>query len=222
MHKLLIAGYPEQTGNYQNVCSKLFIPFDTLPAQAPGMADTPTLSAYAGLILPGGGDMDPTLLDVDSTHFRNVDAALDRIQLRLLDTFVKEGKPILGICKGMQMINIYFGGSLTADLPAHSLAIHQYEGQDKIHSTKAAQGTFPELLYGKAPVTNSAHHQAVYAVGDELRVAQYSSDFVVEALYHEKLPVLGVQWHPERMCFSYARPEVANGSMLFRYFMTLL
>ena len=53
-------------------------------------------------------------------------------------------------------------------------------------------------------------------------MAQYSQDFVVEALYHEKLPVLGVQWHPERMCFTHARRDAEDGARLLRYFLSLL
>ena len=69
---------------------------------------------------------------------------------------------------------------------------------------------------------NSAHHQAVETTGSGLLVAQYSQDFVVEALYHEKLPVLGVQWHPERMCFAHARRDAEDGARLLRYFLSLL
>ena len=93
---------------------------------------------------------------------------------------------------------------------------------DKIHPTKAAGGTFPERLYGSSPITNSAHHQGIGAVGDGLLVAQYSHDFVIEAIYHERLPILGVQWHPERMCFEYADIRMENGADLLRYFLSLL
>ena len=148
------------------------------------------------------------------------------VGLRLLsegkgEAFVSAGKPVLGICKGIQLINVAFGGTLIQDLSAESLAIHAWAETDKIHISKAAPGTFPAQLYGSAPRVNSAHHQAVGTVGDGLRIAQYGPDFVVEALYHERLPIIGVQWHPERMCFSYAREDMADGSHLLSYFLSL-
>ena len=152
---------------------------------------------------------------------RNIDALLDSVQFSLLQAFVSAGKPVLGICKGIQLINVAFGGTLIQDLSAESLAIHAWAETDKIHISKAAPGTFPAQLYGSAPRVNSAHHQAVGTVGDGLRIAQYGPDFVVEALYHERLPIIGVQWHPERMCFSYAREDMADGSHLLSYFLSL-
>jgi len=217
MKKILIAGYADSTRNYQHAFTHLFVPFDTL-------SDTsfPDLSQYSGLVLPGGGDIEPSLFGAVNQGSRGIDEALDRLQLQALDAFIKTERPVLGICKGLQILNVYFGGTILQDLPEASLHIHKYEGADKIHPTKAAHGTFVEQLYGSLPITNSAHHQAVGAVGDGLRVAEYSQDFVIEAMYHKSLPVLGVQWHPERMCFSYANPRMANGSLLLRYFITLL
>lgn len=217
MKKILIAGYREDTGNYQAAFRRLFCPFDTL-------SDLENLdfSPYGGLVLPGGGDIDPSLFGAKNESSRNIDPDLDGLQLSALEAFVQNKRPVLGVCKGLQLINIYFGGTLLQDLPEPSLQIHQYENGDKTHLTKAARGTFPERLYGRFPVTNSAHHQAAGNVGEGLKVAQYSQDFVIEALYHDSLPILAVQWHPERMCFSYADPYMANGSLLLRYFITLL
>jgi len=217
MKKILIAGYGEATRNYQAAFTRLFLPFDTLSDSL-----SPDYSQYDGLVLPGGGDIDPFLFGAANEGSRNIDAALDRLQLKALDAFLKRKRPVLGICKGLQILNVYFGGTILQNLSEASLQIHQYENGDKIHATKAARGTFIERLYGGCPITNSAHHQAAGAVGDGLRVAQYSQDFVIEAMYHKTLPVLGVQWHPERMCFSYANPRMANGSLLLRYFITLL
>ena len=118
--------------------------------------------------------------------------------------------------------NVGFGGTILQDLKPGSQDIHAWTGRDRIHITKAARGTFPFQLYGSRPIVNSAHHQAVETTGSGLLVAQYSQDFVVEALYHEKLPVLGVQWHPERMCFAHARRDAEDGARLLRYFLSLL
>ena len=215
MKKILIAGYPELTHNYEAAISALgACPVTTL--------HVPDSSVYDGLILPGGGDIDPKLFGQLNCGSRTIDPALDRIQLAILRCFVKNKKPVLGICKGLQLINVYFGGTLIQDLPEDSRSIHTPAAGDFVHATKAAKGTFPEQLYGPNPVTNSAHHQAVSAVGDGLLIAQYTCDFVIEAMYHKSLPVLGVQWHPERMCFAHADPQMDDGALLLRYFASLL
>lgn len=251
MKKLLIAGYANATVNYQNAFKQLQVSFDTLPPNStepvPEKSESPlSLSQlsyhpfdYDGLVLPGGGDIAPSLFGAANKGSRNIDAPLDCLQLRTLGDFIQAGKPILGICKGLQLINVYFGGTIIQDLPEESQLVHAYSltdpvpmfqkgihngkpNGDKIHPTKAAGGTFPEKLYGSAPVTNSAHHQGIGTVGDELFVAQYSHDFVIEAMYHKSLPIIGVQWHPERMCFSFTDIRVHDGAILLRYFLSLL
>ena len=182
----------------------------------------PNPADFDGLILPGGGDISPFFYHMENKGSRNIDSLLDSVQFSLFRAFTAAGKPVLGICKGIQLINVAFGGTLIQDLSGESLSIHAWDEGDKIHITKAAHGTFPAQLYSNFPRVNSAHHQAVAAVGDGLRVAQYGPDFVIEALYHERLPILGVQWHPERMCFSHAREDVADGSTLLKYYLRML
>lgn len=257
MKKLLIAGYADSTLNYQNAFQRLGASFDTLPPKAPGHTSdqrptAPPLSLprlsycpfdYDGLVLPGGGDIAPALFGAANEGSRDIDEQLDCLQLRTLRDFIQAEKPVLGICKGLQIINVHFGGTIIQDLPEHSQLVHAYtapgeacppqqdmchkmpiicKNGDKIHPTKASGGTFPERLYGSTPITNSAHHQGAGTVGDGLLVAQYSHDFVIEAMYHEHLPILGVQWHPERMCFEYADIRMEDGAVLLRYFLSLL
>ena len=148
-----------------------------------------------------------------------MDESLDRIQLYLLESFVRAGKPVLGICKGLQILNVYFGGTLIQDLPPRSLSIHAYQNGDRIHTTKAARGTFPEKLYGSTPITNSAHHQGLGKLGKGLQVASRCPlDECVEGICHESLPILGVQWHPERL--DPARTQ-ARGIVLLSYFLSI-
>lgn len=226
--KILIAGFREQTRNY---CAA----FSLLGAQAETLCGTvqelsmlladdflPNPADFDGLILPGGGDISPFFYHMENKGSRNIDSLLDSVQFSLFRAFTAAGKPVLGICKGIQLINVAFGGTLIQDLSGESLSIHAWDEGDKIHITKAAHGTFPAQLYSNFPRVNSAHHQAVAAVGDGLRVAQYGPDFVIEALYHERLPILGVQWHPERMCFSHAREDVEDGSKLLKYYLRML
>ncbi len=226
MKKLLIAGYSDTTVNYQNAFSALKAAFDTLPFRSLESAADKEISLcpadYDGLVLPGGGDIAPALFGAENHGSRNIDEALDRLQLKILDGFLKAGKPVLGICKGMQLLNVYFGGTILQDLPEHSRLVHAYDKKDRIHPTKAARGTFLEQLYGRTPVTNSAHHQGVSLLGEGLRAAQYSHDFVVEGIYHERLPVFGVQWHPERMCLTFANVRMHDGGEVLRYFLSKL
>ena len=161
----------------------------------------------AALLLPGGGDMEPWRYGQENIACRSLEPARDALELDLLERFTALRKPILGICRGMQSVNVFFGGTLLQDIPGHS----QINGADRLHAVRAAPGPFAAL---DAVSVNSAHHQAVDKLGDGLRAEQWASDGVKEALRHARLPVWGVQWHPERL-------DNPAGERLFRAFLTL-
>lgn len=209
MKRILIAGEPDKTRNYENALWHL-------GAAARTLLHVPDTSLYDGVLLPGGGDIDPRLFGQLAAGTRAFDPELDRIQLHILDAFVMEKKPVLGICKGMQLINIYFGGDLIQHLP--SAVAHEYVGEDQIHETRAHRDSFLGRLYGERPVVNSAHHQGVGAPGRGIRFVQYAGDGVVEGLTHGSLPVYGVQWHPERLCLEKARAGAVDGAALLAFF----
>ena len=212
MKKILIAGYPELTHNYEAAISALgACPVTTL--------HVPDSSVYDGLILPGGGDIDPKLFGQLNCGSRTIDPALDRIQLAILRCFVKNKKPVLGICKGMQLINICFGGDIIQNRP--TCRVHQYETTDKVHETYTYVGSLLHQLYGKHFCVNSAHHQGVDAKGCGICYSQFSMDGVVEGLCHSYLPIHGVQWHPERMCFAHKRKDTVDGSLLLSAFLKM-
>lgn len=148
-----------------------------------------------GLLLPGGGDPDPILYGEAPRGAEPPDRERDTLELSLMDGFVQAGKPILGICRGMQMLNIFFGGTLIQNLTGHS----QREGRDRIHSVRTVPGSRLYGLYGPETPVNSAHHQGVFRPGVGLNIVQRASDGVIEAVEHETLPIVGVQWHPERL-----------------------
>ena len=132
---------------------------------------------------------------------------------------MKAGKPVLGICRGLQVINIYFGGDLIQDLGEKNECHRRTGDQDKVHRSITKPGTWLEELYGTEYPTNSAHHQAVGTVGTGLETVSLSEDSVVEALVHTSLPVYSVQWHPERMCFANRRDDTVDGSRVIRFFL---
>ena len=149
-----------------------------------------------GLLLPGGGDIHGTLPPEETF---------------LLRAFWEAHRPILGICRGMQALNVFRGGTLLDDIPGHQLP----EG-DMVHPTRA-EG-LPAALLGSSPPVNSNHHQAVDRVGEGLRLCQWAPDGTAEALVAPGRPVLGVQWHPERQSFARRRADATDAAPVFRWF----
>ena len=174
----------------------------------------------AGLILTGGADVDPAFYGQENTASHGVDPDLDRREFAVIDAFLAAGKPILGICRGHQILNVALGGTLIQHLPTADDHAWTEQG-DRAHPVTSEEGTFLRELYGSRFSVNSAHHQAVETVGRGLIVDQYSDDGVIEALRHGTLPVFSVQWHPERMCLERAREDAVDGSVVLRHFLKM-
>jgi len=191
------------------------------------MGNTPSVTLCLGeaaccdaLILPGGGDITPAFFGEANHGSRNIDTELDILQLQALDLAIQKNMPILGICKGIQVINIGFGGTLIQDLEPAACKRHSYDRGDKYHPTVIAKGSWLYHLYGEQVVVNSAHHQAIKKLGNGLTAVQYSpEDGCIEAIVHQSLPIIGVQWHPERIDEN--RTEVKSQKIL-AYFSSLV
>lgn len=180
----------------------------------------PDLS-YDGLVLVGGDDMDPALFGQEDTCSQGVDRARDGAELALLDAFCGAGRPVLAICRGHQVVNVWLGGDLVQDLGPDLVPFHRKEEGDQVHLVLAAEGSLLRRLYGEVFPVNSSHHQGLGRLGKGLRAAAWSEGGVVEAVEHETLTLISVQFHPERMTGALARPDTVDGGEIFRAFLEL-
>lgn len=184
-----------------------------LPSPAPG---------YDGLLLAGGGDMEPFRFGQPDRGSRDVDPARDRAELALLDAFSAAGKPVLAVCRGHQVVNVWLGGDLVQDLPPALAPFHGGGEGDRVHPVRAAAGTLLHRLYGPVFAVNSAHHQALGRLGRGLAAAAWSEGGVVESAEHPALPLICVQFHPERMTGAFSRPDTVDGGLIFRAFLDMV
>ena len=152
-------------------------------------------AAWDALLLPGGGDLEPWRYGRENTASRGLEPERDEAEFQLLQDFTAAGKPVLGVCRGLQSVNVFFGGTLIQDIPGHGVL---EDGRDRLHRVRTAPSPLPGSP-GERLTVNSAHHQAADRLGSGLRAVQWTADGVVEALCHERLPVWAVQWHPERL-----------------------
>jgi putative glutamine amidotransferase len=175
---------------------------------------------HDALVLTGGGDVDPGFYGERNKGAKDIDRKRDLAEMELITAFLAAGKPILAICRGHQVLNVALGGSLIQHVK--SVDAHAWkDGKDQIHAVSNASGSLFSRLYGSRCVVNSAHHQAVARLGTGLIDLQWSEDGLVEGMVHTKLPVISVQWHPERMCYWKRRPDTVDAAPLYAYFLNL-
>ena len=165
----------------------------------------------SGLLLCGGGDIEPWRYGQENSSSYDLEPERDAAELWLLEEFAAEKRPVLGVCRGMQLVNVYFGGTLAQHMEGHS----RVNGADRLHQTRVSGGFLREL-YGGGGIVNSAHHQSVDRAGSGIDVLQWAPDGAVEGICHRRLPVWGVQWHPERM--RRQREKTADGGKVFSAF----
>ncbi|QGZ62022.1 gamma-glutamyl-gamma-aminobutyrate hydrolase family protein [Paraburkholderia acidisoli] len=158
-----------------------------------------------GLLLQGGADVSPqTYAEVSPRPEWPGDRVRDMYELELLHEFVESGKPVLGVCRGCQLINVAFGGTLyqdiASDVPTAGVHVSEHYDQHR-HSISFPEGsTFASMFPGqRQAIVNSIHHQAVRSLGRDLTVEAVSAgDGLIEAVRYRRAPfVVGVQWHPE-------------------------
>ncbi len=175
--------------------------FELFDTSAP-LADPDSIAGHDGLLLLGGGDVDPSCYgsaDLDVPNSYGVDVRADRDALRMIGVAEDAALPVLGICRGSQLVNVHRGGTIVPDIEDH--ALHRGgPGEPMFLDEKIGieEGTRLRAILGaEQVVARSGHHQAVDRVGRDLVVAARALDGVVEAIEDPDRWVLGVQWHPE-------------------------
>lgn len=181
-----------------------------LPLVIPFCEDEETIKGYVeicdGFLFSGGNDIAPERYgEVQSEKCGETAPLRDDLEFRLLDEILKTEKPILAICRGLQFINVAFGGTLIQDLPSelpHCITHRQTEPKfSHSHSVNLLEGTpLFDLLKSKRIAANSFHHQAIKLLGNDLAVMAKADDGIVEAVYYTKdRYIRAYQWHPERL-----------------------
>ncbi len=160
-----------------------------------------------GLLLTGGGDVHPNAFRKGDgiAQTEGSDERRDNFEFKVIEKALAQKMPVLGVCRGMQSLNVYLGGSLYLDLVSGGFARHHEEdGKERRHEIIIEEGTRLAALNGKkGGDVNSFHHQGIERVGTGLAVSARSGDGVIEAMEwanKNAAPfLLLVQWHPERM-----------------------
>ena len=144
----------------------------------PGYAPEPAPGCL-GLVLCGGGDLDPAWFGQEDRGSHPPDPRRDKAELALVRTWLSWGRPILGICRGMQVINVVLDGTLFQDLGAERAALHQGE-EDVFHPIRTAPGSLLEGLFAEIPLVNTAPHQGADRLGPGLVPPAWAPDRTLE------------------------------------------
>lgn len=169
---------------------------------------------FAGLVIGGGNDIDPAIYGGDVSTSRSVDPLRDEFELSVLNLAAKRGLPVMGICRGAQLLNVHAGGTLHGDLKDMR---HQTSNKGTLlprKNVKIEHGSrLARMLGAETSRVNSLHHQAVKTLGDGFVVSARDRDEIVQGIESIDEPLrLGVQWHPEYM------PQRQDQRQLFQGF----
>jgi putative glutamine amidotransferase len=177
-----------------------------LPPQLLGEARDALWGRLDGLLLTGGGDVDPArYAQAPHATVYDVSAARDDLELDLTRRALAEGVPLLAICRGIQVVNVALGGTLVQDISSAtgSLIQHSQKGRRDVttHAVKVDAGSRLAEVMGCAAVeVNSLHHQSIDRPGTGLRIVAHAADGVVEGAEVPGHPfAVAVQWHPEEL-----------------------
>lgn len=176
-----------------------------LPYTADGKRLEAAVCAVDGILIPGGLDVDPelygeTAMPCCKEHHRD----MDLFQIDLIDMAIRKNRPILGICRGLQIINVHHGGTLYQDLDECFTKQVSHSRLDSpgsaVHEVVLEEGCMMRKLFGKAVLSvNSLHHQGIKRLGGGLAPAAVCTDGLVEGIEDGKNGIFAVQWHPEAL-----------------------
>jgi putative glutamine amidotransferase len=155
------------------------------------------------IVFTGGIDMDP----IEKIEYDNAPKVFNRVrdqfEMAVLEKALQERKPILGICRGLQLINVFMGGTLHLDNGEAKNKIHRRETEDKTHTIQVAKNSlFHSIVKQDFGEVNSAHHQSIDILGTGLKAVAHTEDGVIEVIESTNPNLqflIAVQWHPERM-----------------------
>jgi|LSQX01.3.fsa_nt_gb putative glutamine amidotransferase len=184
-----------------------------------------------GLLITGGESVHPRYFGETFDNLANnsmetikflrwgCNIARDEMEFAVYNEFVKLGKPVMGICRGMQLINAATGGKNDLDFPRRHPVEHN---MGVSHKVEADLESIVGRMLGQEFLANSFHRDCVVSTGPDVRVTARSVDSIIEAIEHIKLPIMGVQFHPERMCGNHPTPIFGpDATNLFRYFLNI-
>ena len=160
------------------------------------------LARFDGVLLIGGADVDPSFYGEDRhPEVYGVNRQADEFEIALARAAVEAGKPMLAICRGIQVLNVALGGALDQHITGREgLVGHGIPGvAPEMHDVRLEAGSRVAKAMGlEATSVSSSHHQALARLGDDLRPVGWTADGIVEAVELERGWVVGVEWHPER------------------------
>ena len=182
--------------SYVEYCKSLgmvLLPFPNIASQVQDYFDNFPIE---GIILTGGEDIDPKMYG-KNIEWPNISPLRDQTEKKILEMAIAQKIPVLGICRGMQFINVFFGGKLVKNIKEEITSEHP-PGKD--HNVIITDERIISNLGNKEIIVNSYHNQAVVTrnLSPHLQAFATAEPGIIEGLFHPTLPIAGIQWHPER------------------------
>lgn len=188
-----------------------------MPLIAPELCAEEMSELCDGLLLTGGSDVDTELYGEEKLNDTvSPDPLRTEYEVPLIKAFLDKGKPIMGICRGAQILNVVLGGTLYQDLVEQCGYIHSH-GELR-HYVYAEEGSVLYNIFGEKFKTNSFHHQAIKTLAPNLKVTARSIEGIIEAYEHTTLPIIATQFHPELLSGRYNNGLTPDFAPLFKHF----
>lgn len=200
---------PKSLSYIENDMARYVVTQDVLPVMIPDVKEpyfTSILQQLDGFVLQGGSDLAPESYGESPIGKWKGDSYRDWYEIKIIDFAIRKSRPLLGVCRGFQLMNVYFGGTLYQDISTQlpgALMHRSAEKYDQLnHKISFDKNTLLHTIYDDIadPIVNTVHHQAIKKLGANLQVYARSEDGLIESFGYTKEPegkVFGVQWHPE-------------------------